>query len=103
MSCIKFNMNYCNDKCCYLHKLKKGVYDLDYYINKYNLFRFKYIYKGTKKFKIISKEELLEEKYAVYYFDNVDYTEHFTYLNGLITFMTKPLPDIKYLKKIKIK
>ena len=80
-----------------------GKYTIQEIIDTCNINQYKYIYKYSQNFRSITYEELLELKYAGYFFINVDYTEHFNIINPLIKFMTKPLPDIKYLKKIKIK
>lgn len=86
-----------------INKEKFGRYYLLEIIVKYNLFDYKYIYKASRNFKLISIDELLKEENCIYLFCNDDYTEHFKYVNGIMTFLSKPLPDIKYLKKIKIK
>ena len=93
------------DKLFFMKRLNnKGKYTLEEIIIKYDLTKFDFIYKASDQFRRIYYDEFINEKYSVYYFSNEDYTDHLKILSKIgIKFFKKPLPDIKYLKKIKIK
>lgn len=63
------------------------------------------ILKASSKFKIISDEELIKFEYCFYYFYLTDkcIQNQLDILNNLQIITLHHIPDIKYLKKIKIK
>jgi hypothetical protein len=101
---MKFNV-IVKDSYFIISKRKTGLYTIEEILSKYDiLVKYKFIYKYSKKFRIISRDDLIDEKYCGYFFTNVDYTEHLNIIDNLqITYIKKQLPSIKYLQKIKYK
>jgi len=101
----KINSNY-----FYIKKLTISILSLDYYISRIN-FNDYFIYKITGKQKEVSKEDFMKFNYSGYIFfnktiyDKKELQQSLEYLWSLgimIYYLTKPLPRLSDLKKIKV-
>ena len=98
---MKYQINKVNDNFYHISKNKNAVHNLKELFNEYDLLKYKYIYKGSQNFRILDINDIND--YCKLIITNDDYTEHFEIIKDFVKFFQKPLTDIKYLKKIKIK